>query len=304
MKHAVELYTNQKVTDQIQLTGGFSFETWLITLDNNQKIIFRTGMDIEVENGKKVVVSDVFEKEDYFYKTVNNIYMNRCTEIYLIDKSKEIYHQPYQIMSFVEGDSLDKYLVNADEASIRTIFNQIGRVTAQINNIEINNSQDVFLTDHWERKFEKKLIERFAPLIKDAILTDSEKTILLSRLSKLNAKTTNALLHLDMRLPNLIYHNDEIHVIDAENCEVGDPLYELAIVSVAGMLDENFLAGYRESSIYSIDIDDLLFKYYQLERQAALVNLFKNIINNESLAQSTIVIFDRLKRALIESIKG
>jgi aminoglycoside phosphotransferase (APT) family kinase protein len=304
MKHAVEMYTNQKVTEQIQLTGGFSFETWLIKLDNNQKIIFRTGMDTEVENGKRFVVSDVFEKENYFYKTVNNVYINRCPEIYLIDKSKEIYHQPYQIMSFVEGDSLDKYLVNADEASIRTIFNQIGRVTAEINNIEINNSQDVFLADNWEQKFEKKLIERFAPLIKDAILTDSEKSILLSRLSKLKAKTTNALLHLDMRLPNLIYHNDEIHVIDAENCEVGDPLYELAIVSVVGMLDENFLAGYRENSIYSIDTDDQLFKYYQLERQAALVNLFKNIINNESLAQSTIIIFDRLKRELIESIKG
>ncbi|OJV61644.1 MAG: hypothetical protein BGO41_09375 [Clostridiales bacterium 38-18] len=301
MKHAVELYTNQKVTEQIQLAGGFSFETWLIKLDNNQKIIFRTGMDIEVDNGKKFVVSDIFEKEDFFYKTVNNVYFNRCPKIYLIDKTNEIYHQPYQIMSFFEGDSLDKYFVHADEASKRIILNKIGKVTAEINNIEIINSQNVFNDNPWEKKFEKKLIDRFGPLIKDMILTDSEKMILLRKLSKLKAKTTNSLLHLDIRLPNLIYHNEEIHVIDAENCEVGDPLYELAIVAVAGMLDENFLKGYRESSIYSIDLDDTLFKYYQLERQAALVNLFKNILNNESLAQNTILNFDRLKRELFDT---
>lgn len=53
-------------------------------------------------------------------------------------------------------------------------------------------------------------------------------------------------------------------------------------------------------SIYSIDIEDPLFKYYQLERQAALVNLFRNIIIDESLALSSIVIFYRLKSELIE----
>ena len=53
-------------------------------------------------------------------------------------------------------------------------------------------------------------------------------------------------------------------------------------------------------SIYSIDIEDPLFKYYQLERKAAWVNLFKNIIIDESLALSTIVIFNRLKSELIE----
>lgn len=304
MRHAVELYTKQKVTEQVQLTGGFSFETWLITLENNHKIIFRTGVDTEVENGKKFIVSDVFEKEDFFYKTVNSVYKSRCPEIYLIDKSKEIYHQPYQIMSFVDGDPLDKYLVNADEVSKSKIFNQIGRVTAEINNIKINKSQDLFLDKNWEQKFNNKLIERLKPLIGDKILTDLENNILLSQLSKLKSKKSNSLLHLDMRLPNLIYKNEEIHVIDAENCEVGDPLYELAIVSVAGLLDEKFLEGYREYSNHSVDIEDLMFKYYQLERQAALVNLFKNILKNESLAQSTIIIFDRLKRELIERIKG
>lgn len=304
MRHAVELYTKQKVTEQVQLTGGFSFETWLITLENNQKIIFRTGVDTEVENGKKFIVSDVFEKEDFFYKTVNSVYKSRCPEIYLIDKSKEIYHQPYQIMSFVEGDPLDKYLVNADEVSKSKIFSQIGRVTAEINNIKINKSQDLFLDKNWEQKFNNKLIERLEPLIGDKILTDLENNILLSQLSKLKSKKSNSLLHLDMRLPNLIYKNEEIHVIDAENCEVGDPLYELAIVSVAGLLDEKFLEGYREYSNHSVDIEDLMFKYYQLERQAALVNLFKNILKNESLAQSTIIIFERLKRELIERIKG
>ena len=43
MKLAVELYTNQIVIEQIQLTGGFSFETWLMTLDNTQKNYIQNG---------------------------------------------------------------------------------------------------------------------------------------------------------------------------------------------------------------------------------------------------------------------
>lgn len=302
MRHAVELYTKQKVTEQIQLTGGFSFETWLLTLEDNQKIVFRTGIDTEVVNGKKIIVSDVFEREDFFYRTVNRAYNGRCPEIYLIDKSKEICSQSYQIMSFIEGNPLDKYLVNVDEVSKSKILNQIGRVTAEINNIEISNSQELFLDKNWDQIFKSKLNDRLRPLIEDRILSKLEYDILLSQLSKLKSKKTNSLLHLDMRLPNLIYQNGEIHVIDAENCEVGDPLYELAIASVAGLLDQNFIEGYREYSNHSVDVEDLLFKYYQLERQAALVNLFKNILKNESLTQSTIIIFDQLKRDLIERI--
>ncbi len=304
MRNAVEWYTKKKVIEQHQLTGGFSFETWLLTLENNSKMIFRTGKDTEVENGKKFIVSDIFEKEDFFYKTVNRMFPNRCPEIYVIDKSKEIYDQSYQIMSFVEGVSLDKYLVDVTEVSMNKIFRQVGKLTAEINSIEINSTENndsvgFYQSEKWELNFRKRLIERMAPLLRDNILTVSEENLLLCRLSGLKAEKTNSLLHLDMRLPNMIYNSGEIHVIDAENCEVGDPLYELAIVSVAGLLDNHFLDGYREGCGYSIDLYNPLFKYYQFERQAALVNLFKNIIRNESLTHRVMNAFERLKRELV-----
>lgn len=304
MRNAVEWYTKKKVIEQNQLTGGFSFETWLLTLEDNSKVIFRTGKDTEVENGKKVIVSDIFEKEDFFYKTVNPVFPNRCPEIYVIDNSKEIYDQSYQIMSFVEGVSLDKYLVNVAAVSKNKIFRQVGKLTAEINSIEINsiviNDQVGFYqAEEWELNFRKRLIERMAPLLRDKILTVSEENLLLSRLSGLKAEKTNSLLHLDIRLPNLIYNKGNIHVIDAENCEVGDPLYELAIVSVAGLLDNHFLDGYREGCGYSIDLDNPLFKYYQFERQAALVNLFKNIIKNQSLVRGAMAVFQSLKGELV-----
>lgn len=299
MKNTVELYTKKKVIHQTQMTGGFSFETWLLTLEDNCKIIFRTGKDTGVENGKEFNVSNIFEKEDFFYKTVNQKFYNRCPEIYLIDNSKEIFEQPYQIMSFVEGVSLEKYLINIDEINKNKIFKQMGQVTAEINSIEINNPVGFYQGENWELKLKKMLIERMAPLLRDNLLTESEEMILLNHLSELKAKKTNSLLHLDMRLPNLIYNNEKIHVIDAENCDVGDPLYELAIVSVAGLLDDYFMEGYKEKCDFSFELDNPLFKYYQFERLAALVNLFKNIIRNESLTQSSINSFERLKRELI-----
>jgi hypothetical protein len=60
------------VLEYEKLSGGYSFETWLLKLEDGEKVIFRTGENREVKDGKKANVSDVFSREEFFYNTVNS----------------------------------------------------------------------------------------------------------------------------------------------------------------------------------------------------------------------------------------
>ena len=71
MKDAVKQYTGQEIRDKCRLGGGYTFEAWLITLSNNQKVNFRSQRDFVTGVGRKIVIVDVLERERFFYDTVN-----------------------------------------------------------------------------------------------------------------------------------------------------------------------------------------------------------------------------------------
>ena len=103
MQRTIELHFNKKIIEQVQFKSGFSFETWLVTLEDGSKVVFRTGKD---------------------------------SEILLIDRAMQVYNQPYQIMSYISGDPLDCYLPEVNEVLKNKIYYAIGRITAEINDLE------------------------------------------------------------------------------------------------------------------------------------------------------------------------
>lgn len=301
MKNAIELHTKKKIDEQIQITGGYSFETWLIILEDGSKVIFRTGKDAVIEGGRQFIVSDIFEREAHFYETINKAYNHRCPEILIIDDTLSLYSQPYQIMSYLPGVPLNHYLPQVNDEIMHRIYYGIGKLAAETNGLEISSAHSLYQSEPWEIRFQRKFAERLTPIVKSQVVSKSEERLLLSQLNTLKANKTNALLHLDIRLPNLIYHDDVIHLIDAENCDVGDPLYELAVISVAGILNNHFLRGYKAVCDYDLHLDSPLFKFYRFERLAALVNLFLNILRNDQLAKPVTDSLNRLKDEILYS---
>ena len=92
-------------------------------------------------------------------------------------------------------------------------------------------------------------------------------------------------LHLDLRFINMIYNNGHIYLVDAENCEFGDPLFDLAVIDINDTMTESFLAGYTNSSGCRPNIDSDLFLYYKLERLALIVHVFMNEVKDHGLAR-------------------
>lgn len=299
MDSIIEQYMGSKIKESRKLSGGYSFDTWLYVLENKEKIIFRTGEDYEIENGKRFIVADLFEREYLFYELVNTYHPARCPSIYQLDISKKLMDQSYQIMSYMEGVTFDKLMPNLKQEEKSNLLYNLGQVVAQINNIQVDKENKLQRQSSWNKTFFGMLEERLNPLIIDNVLSEDEKVCLLNNLETYQAHETNALLHLDIRLPNLILNHERIHVIDSENCEVGDPLYELAVVSVAGLLTESFMEGYMENTRYDLNMTSDLFKYYKLERHAGLVNLFKNISPNKTYLNVSLEAFNILKNQLL-----
>jgi aminoglycoside phosphotransferase (APT) family kinase protein len=113
------------------------------------------------------------------------------------------------------------------------------------------------------------------------------------------AEKTQSFLHLDMRFINMIYNNGRIFLIDAENCEFGDPLYELAVIDISDNLTLDFWAGY-ESISNKPDIESDLFYLYKMERQALVLDVFLNVVKTEEeLTRKYLAAFKQIKRRLL-----
>jgi len=86
-----------------------------------------------------------------------------------------------------------------------------------------------------------------------------------------------SLLHRDIRPDNIIYKDGKMFVIDAETCELGDPLNELARINLEWHYWKNYdslINGYK--SILDIDTECEMFYYYQLEQLAEILDMHLN----------------------------
>ena len=301
MDNAIKHHLNKSIISREQLTGGYTFSTWLLTLSDNQKVVFRHQYDFDDNSGGKILIADILNREKFFYDNVNRNIGRVCPEVYVVDGTKEYFEHSFCIMEYIEGVNLNDCFNDYDFSMQNKIRYQIGKIAAQINSIQINNNHPYIIQrGKWEDYIANKLRDRFIPLINCDVISKDEADIITGRMLHKKASKTLSYLHLDMRRINMIFRDGQIYIIDAENCEFGDPLRELAVIDCGNELDDILLDGYK--SVYGdINIDDELFYFYKMERMALVLHVFMNVVKTETeLTRMYLEIFNSLKKKLTE----
>jgi len=294
MDDAVKKHFNCDIAEKTRLEGGYTFHTWLLTFTNGRKVVFRTQKNFKTSSGRDIIITDVFEREAFFYKTINDTIGHVCPNIYLIDGTCEYFEMPYQISEYLPGQRLD-LCEDID------IFFKYGELAAKIGCIEIDENHK-YITERgvWEEFMANRLYERLFPLVKNDVISLPEINEITKIMRNSKAKKNLSFLHLDMRFVNMIYNNGNIFLIDAENCEFGDPLFELAVIDMSNCINDSFLEGYISVSRKMPDITSDLFHLYKMERLALVYDLFLNVITNDKASTELYATkFKELKKIIL-----
>jgi len=292
MDEAIKHHLQKDIKERTRLTGGYTFETWLLTLSDNEKVIFRTQRDFKTTGGREIIIADVLEREKFFYDTVNKEIGHTCPQVYVVDGTKTHFDMPFCLMEYIEGTPPP---LN-DEIGYK-----IGETVAKINGIKIDPTHP-YIADRgsWEDFFANRLYERLIANITSGVITQDEINKIISRLRQKKAKETLSFLHLDMRRVNMIYSNGKIFILDAENCEFGDPLFELATIDNADELYPAVLEGYKNACHADINLDDDLYLFYKMERAALVLYVFTEEVKNDPESrQLYLKKFNELKERLL-----
>jgi fructosamine-3-kinase len=162
------------------------------------------------------------------------------------------------------------------------VLYKIGEIAAKINRIEIDSSHRYISSRGlWNEYIAKRLRERLEPLIHNEIITRDEIEQIAKIMLSITVKQSLSFLHLDMRRVNMIYDKGNIYVLDAENSEFGDPLFEIAVIDVGNELEPDLMKGYKSVSGDSFELEGELYNLYKMERQALVTHIFLNIVKNE-----------------------
>ena len=283
MNEAVRRHLHREIINSARITGGYTFNTWLLTLSDERKVIFRACRDFITGGGRKIIITDIFEREKFFYDTVNQSLGHVCPGVYVIDGTCEYYETPFQISEYLEGTPLDKCFDGFSPREKDEIFYQYGEMAARVNRLEINaNHPYIKSRGPWVAFFTGRLRERLSALVKNGLITPGEIEKFAERMSKQKVEHTRSFLHIDMRFPNMIYNNKKIYLIDAENCEFGDPLFELAVISLSDNLTDAFMQGYTDAGGAAPDRDSELFCLYRMERLALVADVYLNEVEGEN----------------------
>lgn len=302
MDKAIEYYFNAKIKKKTKLTGGLSFNTWILTLEDSRRLIFRSANSYMNTGGRYIDVSDIFRREKFFYDSIN-IKEQISPEVYVIDDSFTLYPEIFQIYEYIEGIPLDKCFDSLDDTEKSAVYYNIGATAAMINNIKID-AGNPYITQRgeWIPYISNRLKERLVPLIQNGLITMSEAEALKDGMEKFQSETLPlSFLHLDLRFCNMIYSNKKLYVIDAENSEFGDFYFEIARIENSGLLNNDFIKGYLNvSEIKSLNFSQDLYMYYKMESTALVVNVYLNeIFKNDNESRGYIRRLLELKETLL-----
>jgi len=299
MNEAIKHHLQKEIKEQTKLPGGFTFQTWLLTLSDNQKVVFRTQKDFKTGGGRDIIISEVLEREKFFYDNVNKSLGHICPEVYVVDGTRQHFDMSFCIMEYFEGTPLNACFKDFDPQAQDNISRKIGEISAQINNIEIDSNHPyVKNRPPWEEFIAQSLQEKLQPLITSNVISQDEANTITNNMRKKKASKTNSFLHLDIRHVNIIHNNGQLFMLDAENCEFGDPLFELAVIDIAGELTPPLIEAYKRKN--DIDLNNELYNFYCLERQALVLHLFMNIIKSDTESTKLYLSrFNKLKKATL-----
>ena len=300
MDVAIKHHFDLDIIERERLTGGFSFQTWLLTLSNHRKVVFRHQEDWVTGSGGKIIVADVLEREKFFYETMRKSISGVFPEVYVVDGTYKHHKNAFCVMEYLEGTPLNRCFSTLDTKTQNRLMYKIGEIAAQINNINIDNKHP-YIQERasFEGLIADNLWSAFIPLISNGIIAQDEADKIVSDIRSKKASKTLSFLHLDMRHCNIILSNDNIFVVDAANCEFGDPLWELAIIDVGGELTLTLIEGYKSAYVGSINLEDDLYYYYKMERMALVVDLYLNVKAGAKETQKYLEMFMQLKQRLL-----
>lgn len=292
MDKAIKHYFNAEIVEKTKLENGWK-ETLLLTLSSDQKVVFRSCGNYTKH----------FEREKFFYETVNNSIGKICPDVYLVDGSCKFYDKSFQISEYLPGKTLRQCLQHEfDEEQKRNAYYQLGVLAARINRIEIApNHPYVSEREPWESYFADKLLRvQLERIISNGLITSDEVERLCGVMKSKKAEKTLAFLHRDIRPDNVIYNNGQLFIIDSETCEFGDPLNEFARINLEWTYWEMYdvlLDGYK--SVSNISVDSELFGLYQLESLAELLDMHYNHGCMNSLTPDFLKKFNTVKDSIL-----
>ena len=278
MEKAINYHLNKEIIKSEKLTGGLTFQTYLLTLCDGCKVVFRGRRSFTTFGGRFIDITEVLTRERFFYENINASVGKICPEVYVIDGSLEYHDTPFCIMEYLEGVPLDRCYGDFDKKTKEKISCKIGEQTAKINQVKIDSNHP-YMTQRgkWEDYMAGRISERLVPHIEDGLVTQEEAEIITKNMRSKSVENTDSFIHLDMRHVNMIYDNGNIYVIDAENCEFGDPLWEITSVETGGQLVPEFIAGYG-----GVDTDNIFYKYYLFERRSLVLNIYRKFIKSDT----------------------
>lgn len=289
MERAIRHYFHQDIKEKTELELSRK-DAWMLVLSDGQKVVFRAHPDY----------TDAFERERFFYESVNKSLGKICPDVYVVDGTCEYYDKPFQIAEYIEGETLESCLwdnPDYDEGKRRELYYKIGELTARVNQIEIDpNHPYVANRAPWEEYIADKIRFQLSRIVKNGLISTEEIDIICGNLCRKRAARALSFLHRDIRPLNMIYNNGTIFIIDAETCEFGDPLDELAFINLEWNYWEMYdqlLAGYK--SVLDIDTDSELFCYYQLEQVGEILDMHYNHDCGNSMTQFFLDLFNELK---------
>ena len=292
IEDAVHHHFRKDITEKARMNNGWK-ETWLLTLSDGQKLIFRACRDY----------ADLFEREKFFYDRVNERLGRICPEVYVIDGTCEYYDCSFQISEYLAGKSLRKCLQeDFGEREKREIYYRIGETAALINQIEIDREHPyVSARGSWEAFFADTLLRpQLERIVKNDLITEAEVGAICDTMRSKKAKKSLSFLHRDIRPDNLIYNDGKLYVIDAETCEFGDPLCELSRIENEWHYWEMYdclQGGYR--SVSELDTGSELFGFYQLELLGEVLDMHCNHGCRNSTTPYFLNKFNRIKNTLL-----
>lgn len=306
MDRAVQHHFNKDIKERIKLPNGWK-ETWLLVLSDNQKVVFRAHK-VRSELPKNIIenankkMADTYKREKFFYESVNKKLGHVCPNVLVVDDTCEYYTNSFQISEYLEGKILSSCIKDDfDEKMKKDIYYKIGEMAAQINSIEIDkNHPYVTNRNSWEDYFADKLSDRLIRLAENNFITTDEIGNICENMRSRKAIHTLSCTHLDMRPNNMIYNNGKIFVIDAEECEFGDPLNELAFMELEWKMWEMYdylLKGYKD--VLDINLNSELYYYYKLDRLGLILDMHFNQNCMNAWSQLYLNIFNEAKAKIL-----
>lgn len=277
MNKAIEKYFSLGIISKKKLSGGVSFETYLLELSNHEKVVFRAGSDYLSSLNDKIYIEDIFKREQMFYDVLREYVPVEFPKIRVIDSSGKYYHKTFEIYDYIEGVPLHQAAITA--CAREMVDYDIGKIVGKIHKYKISEGQREFLRDEeWNVFFAKRLKSRLTPLTPNGLILPEEISYIEGLCQKIMPSVIrDSFLHLDIRPNNFLYTDKISALIDAENFEIGDCLFELARIEAYGLLNDSFIAGYTsEYPEIVLDKEDMIYKIYKLETISFLLNVFLN----------------------------